>query len=414
MKNDFSYEPELPKRIAAQSKLFAKYYGNPHEIISRAPGRAEILGNHTDYNSGFALSCAISRSTISLLSKRSDDKIIMRSTAFPSDILEFNIRKIKRNKQKTWTNYPMAVVKYLLKNNYKIGGANILVDSNVPKCGGVSSSAAFELCIGNGLLNLYRQKIKTNDLALLCKLAENSDIVQSPCGFLDQGSVAFGKKDKMVFMDFLPKGNSPVSSVRLIDANIEKYKSSFIIIVDPTLERQLGESGYVERRKMCEDSLSFWTRVLKRKINSLREVKVTEFEKYKKDLEKFNHIMRMRVEHVVYENGRVLEAVKTLIKGDIKRFGELLNQAGKSALELYELDENTPQLTFLVNKGRNLPGVLGIRNMGGGFSAITLALVKNSHVKKFEKSISELYKNRFKRKLDFIEFKLTNGAEIIR
>jgi galactokinase len=164
---------------------------------------------------------------------------------------------------------------------------------------------------------------------------------------------------------------------------------------------------------MCQDSLPFWSEVLRRQVSSLREVTVDEFEQHRAILDQRDSIMRMRVEHVVYENDRVLQAERALKANDIDAFAMLLTESGKSALELYELDEGTPHLTYLVEQGRDLPGVLGMRNMGGGFSAIALALVKKEEMAVFQNQLRLAYQRGFQRDLACIEFKITQGAEIL-
>ena len=393
-------------------QLFTTLFGTQPTTIARAPGRAEILGCHTDYNSGYALAAGISESTFAYCSKKDESSITVASTAYPNEVITFSLNDIAGVETNKWTNYIRAVAKELVTAGHTIGGANILIDSTVPKSGGVSSSAALELAVAYGLLQLYKYPIDAMKIALLCKQAENSPIVKSPCGFLDQGSSAFAKKDALVLMDFLPKGNDPVSSVTVIPAEFP-IPATFIIPVDPTLERQLGETGYVARRKMCEDSLPFWSTKLGRPVTSLRQVSVVEFEMFRKDLDLLNPVMRKRCEHIVYENARVLAAVVALKNKKIDVFGNLLTEGGKSSLELYGLDENTPQLTFLVEKGRVLPGVLGMRNMGGGFSAIALALVKNESLDTFKQTLSAMYAKQFDRTLDYIAFTPGNGAEIV-
>ncbi len=406
-------KPEPHTRIAVGKKKFQDLFGALPEVVSRAPGRAEILGCHTDYNYGFALAAGISRDTFCFINKRSDKKICVYSSAFPTEKpTEFSLTGVTRDESVTWTNYIRAVVKELLKAKYAVYGANILIDSTVPKSGGVSSSAALEVAVALALLTLYKQPIDRIRVALLCKTAENSPIVKSPCGFLDQGSVTFAKKDAMVLLDFLPRGNSPVSDIKVIPSKFP-IPASFIIPVDPTLERQLGETGYVARRKMCEESLPFWAKVLGKKVGSLRDVTLKEFVAHRNELQRKNPVMRKRVEHIITENVRVLDAIKALKNKDVVTFGKLLTEAGKSSLELYELDENTPQLTFLVTKGRELPGVLGMRNMGGGFSAIALALVINRSLPSFKKTLAALYHTQFHRVLEFIEFTPSEGAEIV-
>jgi len=406
-------EPDLENRVQAQKIQFKKLFGTKPSVISRAPGRAEILGCHTDYNYGFALAAGISRSTLAFFAKRNDKKISVSSNAFDGTPIQFSLKHIEKDTTNSWTNYVRAVIRELNNTHVLPGGADILIDSNVPKSGGVSSSAALELAIAYGMLALYNHPIAQTKIASLCKVAENSDLVKSPCGFLDQGTVAFAQSGKMVFFDFLPKGDAPVSRVETVIANFNNNDVSFVIPVDLTLERQLGESGYVQRRRMCEESLPFWQNVLKKPVRSLRDVTTKDFVAHRDTLEKKNPVMRKRVEHIIYENDRVLKAIPALAAGDIKTFGNLLTQSGISGLELYGLDENTPQLTFLVTHGRILPGVLGMRNMGGGFSAIALALVKKSAMKEFQSKLQASYKKKFGRTLEFIEFSLTQGAEIL-
>lgn len=406
-------EFDLPERITTSSATFLSLFHGAPTVITRAPGRAEILGCHTDYNSGFALAAGISKSTIALLSRRTDSQFSVYSNSYPGrEPILFSIDELIRDEVITWPNYVKAVVRELMQNTYAIGGANILIDSTVPKSGGVSSSAALELAIAYGLLALYKQPIDTTKVALLCKTAENSDLVKSPCGFLDQGASAFASDDGMVFMDFLADGASPVSKIEVIPS-VFPIPATFVIPVDPTLERQLGETGYVARRALCEASLPYWTQKLGRTIGSLRNVSVIEFETHRNDLDVYNSEMRKRCEHVIYENARVLAAVIALKSQNIETFGKLLTEGGRSSLELYGLDENTPQLTFLVEKGRVLDGVIGMRNMGGGFSAIALALVKNEQMADFQKTLSGLYKKQFNRTLSFIEFTPSQGAQVL-
>lgn len=413
--NSLSYQDEtdLSFRVEKGLRQFKEMYRQEAKIVSRAPGRAEVIGNHTDYNNGFALACGISRSTLVFFAPRNNRQIRIFSNSFPQRLLVLEMDRLVRNEKDKWVNYPAAVVDQLLKANSKLKGADILVDSNVPLSGGVSSSASFEVAVAKGLTVLYGENIGNLKLALVCKTAENSPLVESPCGFLDQGSVAAAKRGKFVFFDFQPKGDSPVSATKLVSGDITKDKLSFVIVVDNEVKRMLGETGYPARKKSCYDSLPFWTKKLGREVKSLREVSVNEFLQFKEELEKLDVIMRMRAEHIIYENDRVIKATSALKAGRIKEFGNLLTESGRSALELYGLDEKTPELTLLVNKGRELDGVWGMRNMGGGFSGIALALVENDRLSDFEEELGAAYKSKFGHRLEFIPFTTTNGAEIL-
>ena len=409
----FVDEPSLSQRLASATAEFRRIYQEAPQLTVRSPGRAEILGNHTDYNQGYALAAAISRSTLALMSKRSDGTIHIASNAFPGAPVCFPINRIERDEQTTWTNYARGVAAELLGAGYAIGGANILIDSNVPSSGGVSSSAAFELAIAVGMSQLYGIKLDLLQAALLSKRAENGPLVGTPCGLLDQASVAFSKSDAMVLLDFQEQPGKPLG-VELIPAHLSSSGLSFVISVDPEVKRNLGATGYPARRKMCEDSVPILSRLLGRELKSLREVSVSEFEKTRTALEtQGSEIMRMRVEHIVHENQRVLDGVEALRRGDTRIFGELLNKAGHSALELYGLDEKTPELTFLVDVTRSSSVAMGSRNMGGGFSAITLSLMKRTEVSRFCEEVGGLYSAKWGRKLLFIDFQMTEGVEVL-
>lgn len=366
-------------------------------MVVNSPGRAEIIGNHTDYNSGYALSCAILQSTVGLFHLRDDKKIIIRSTvkAFAGQIVEFDFNDLIRDEKMKWGNYVKAVVRELLTAGYKINGAEILVDTNFSSSGGLSSSAAFELCLARGLIELSQLVFEPEKVATICQQAENSSLVQSPCGFLDQATIALAKKDHLVFLDF----RAPITT-NLIPLHLEN--ASFVVVVDRDVKRILGESGYPARRKMCESACKIFG------ITSLREMSVTEFEQKKDQLE---IVMRNRVEHIVYENQRVLDAVEDLKNKDLIAFGRLLTESGRSALDLYQLDENTPELRFLVETGQEINGVLGFRNMGGGFSAIALGLVNDDQWNNFEEELDKKYFDQYHRHLEYIKFCPEQGVE---
>jgi galactokinase len=371
------------------------------DVVVNAPGRAEIIGNHTDYNLGYALGCAISPSTLGLFKKRLDKKIILTTTlpGLNDQVVEFTLDKIVRDEKIKWGNYARGVVNELLKLNYPLSGAEILVDTNFSISGGLSSSAALELCLAYGLLALVKQPIDPETIAHACQRAENSNLVMSPCGFLDQAVITFAQKDKMVFLDFTP----PVKT-KLIPADLSSSGTSFVVVVDKTVKRVLGESGYPARRKMCESACKTL------KISSLRQLSISDFESKKNRL---GPIVSQRVKHIVYENQRVLDAVTALENNDVVKFGRLLNQSGKSALDLYGLDENTPELRYLMESAQKLEGVLGARNMGGGFSAIILALVKNEIMPQFPANLQKKYQEKFPGCLEFVQFNPSPGVRLL-
>lgn len=403
------------KRITPSLKSKYKYLFNKNPLfLSSAPGRAEIIGNHTDYNHGYALGAAINDCTFAAVSPRNDDFIQAYSENFDGKISRFKLTQINKKSGNHWTNYVKAVVSELSRKQRIKSGFDLYVTSSVPSSGGVSSSAALELAVGLALSKLYKIKISRLDLAVLCQKAENGPLVGSPCGFLDQGTAALSKKNSLLFLDFKPKNNLPVSHYIHIPLDLRKYKCSFMIVVDKNVKRRLGESGYPVRRRQCEKSLPILSKLFDRKVRSLRDVKIPDFLKVKHKLEEIDPKMRMRVEHIVYENDRVLESVNAIRHKDIVSFGRLLTQSGESSLNLYELDEKTPELTFLVREAKKGRGVLGTRNMGGGFSANILVLIKNSFLKEFKEKLSFSYQKEYNNRLDFILFNPSAGARIVK
>lgn len=387
-------------RLNQLKEGFQKIYKGDPSVIVNSPGRAEIIGNHTDYNLGYALGCAINQSTLGLFRKRSDNKIILRSTHPDfSETVKFTLDNIRRDEQVKWGNYARGVASELLKLNYPLTGAEILVDSNFSTSGGLSSSAALELCLAYGLMGLSKLPIKPSVLAPACQRAENSPLVQSPCGFLDQGVIAFAQKNKMVRLDFKP----PVT-VKLIPADLISQGVSLVAVADSTVKRLLGESGYPARRKNCETAAKILG------IKSLRQLSIQNFQAKKNQLDL---ITRKRTEHIVYENQRVLDAVKALENNDMVKFGRLLTESGDSAINLYDLAENTPELRYLMKAAQKLDGVLGARNMGGGFSAIILTLIKNDFLEKFKSKLQAEYAKKFPGKLEFIPFTPGRGVSLI-
>lgn len=391
---------------------FYKLFNDLPLFIARAPGRAEIIGNHTDYNFGYALGAAIEQSTYCVVSKRKDNQIHAYSEEFDSKMHIFNLTEIHDKNGGNWTNYLKAVVSEISKFKQLNHGFNIRISSNVPASGGVSSSAALEISIGLCLSKLLNINLTPFELALLCQKAENGPLVNSPCGFLDQGTSTFAKEDHLVFFDFLPSKNRPVSRISYIYADFQKHQSSFIIAVDKNIKRNLGESGYPARRKSCEHSLPIISKLLGKKISSLREFSVGDYEKYKNLLKKIDAVMTRRIEHIVYENQRVLDSVSAIKNNEINKFGNLINNSGHSALKLYDLNEKTPELTFLLETARKINGVIGVRNMGGGFSANILALVKNVSLDAYMNKLADKYKKKYNNILEFIVFNPSKGAEV--
>ncbi|MDD3648104.1 MAG: galactokinase [Candidatus Dojkabacteria bacterium] len=397
-------------RLKRLNSKFNQIYKTKAEVGVISPGRIEIIGNHTDYNQGYAISACISNNIIALFAENNRNEIRIASTLYGKKVISFPIsNSINKEAVQTWTNYARGIVQELVINKKRLSGTDILIDSTIPLGTGISSSAAFELAVAYGLLDLHGYQINNMKTAILAQNAENN-YVGSPCGFLDQATIAFGEREGFVFLDFLPKATEPVSEVKIIKPHFSKREVGFVLVVDESTKRELGSSGYPARRKKCEESLPFWSSKLDREIKSLRFVTVEEFEKFKNELSRIDDEMRKRVEHVVYENMRVIDSLRHLIAGDAVSFGELMSQSGRSSINLYDLDEKTPELRFLLETGWGLEGVLGYRNMGGGFNATTLAMIETSYLDSFSKTMRAAYKNRFNKSLEILSFKICDGV----
>ena len=406
-------------RIDELKQTYRKLFLDAPSICIRSPGRAEIIGNHTDYNGGLALGCAIAQSVVVLASARENDQIIAISDCYPDQPFKASISQLKDQSSfyiprlSGWERYLCGVISEFLKLGVNVSGFTMLLHSTVPQGGGVSSSAALEIAVAMALQTLYKTNLTPLEIAVLCQSAENGPWVRSPCGLLDQATVALSKEHELLLFDFYPLSDQllKTSSVK---SDLQSSGLEFVLSIDPAVKRNLGESGYPARRKTCEAGLQILEELLGRRLSCLREVTVDEFTELSPSLEKQGGLMiRKRTEHVIHESARVASAAVALQQKDFSYFGRLLSLSGQSALELYEVDEGTPELTFLVHEARLIQGVLGTRNMGGGFAAVTLSLIKTELVKTFEAELTSRYAKRWGRELEFISFHPSQGAEVL-
>lgn len=400
-------------RAEAAQGGFRRLFGSQPELTIFSPGRAEVLGNHTDYNGGFALACAISRSIVAAARRRNDTLVRLFSDSAAGESIQFDLKCLTPDPERNWGSYAKGVFAELLKHAGSIGGMEFYFTSDIPFSGGVSSSAAYELAVGSAIRQAFDLAIDDLELAVLCKAAENGPFVRVPCGLLDQASIALARRGELLFLDFAPPEGG-VLGVRHVRAGLEEANLLMVIAVDFGLRRNLGDSGYPARRATCEASLPILSKLLGRQISALRHLRASEFEELKPELLKTGgRVMSNRVEHVVYENDRVLRSVELLAERRFSEFGELLSASGRSALDLYELDAETPELTSLVQIQRDAPGVLGVRNMGGGFSAVTLALISAHQYQSFCAYARGEYQRQWQRALEFIPFVPGAGVAVI-
>ena len=376
---------------------FQEVFGAPAEKQFFAPGRVNLIGEHTDYNGGNVFPCAIDKGTYGLVKKRNDRKFRMYSENFADlGIMEFTLDELTNEKKHDWANYPKGVIKMFLEAGQKIdSGFDILFSGNIPNGAGLSSSASIEMLTAIVLKDLFNLSIDPVEMAQLGKKTENLFIGVNS-GIMDQFAVAMGKKDHAI----------------LLDCNTLKYdyvpvvlKDEVIVIANTNKRRGLADSKYNERRAECDEALAELQTKLP--IKALGELSIEQFEA-NKDLIK-SPIRQKRAKHAVYENQRTLKAQKELSAGNLAEFGKLMNQSHISLRDDYEV--TGVELDTLAALAWEQPGVVGSRMTGAGFGGCTVSIVKKDKVNDFIKNVGEAYKNKIGYAADFYIASVSDGAK---
>ena len=376
---------------------FQEVFGIPAEKQFFAPGRVNLIGEHTDYNGGNVFPCAIDKGTYGLVKKRDDRKFHMYSENFADlGIMEFTLDELTNEKKHDWANYPKGVIKMFLEAGQKIdSGFDILFSGNIPNGAGLSSSASIEMLTAIVLKDLFNLSIDPVEMAQLGKKTENLFIGVNS-GIMDQFAVAMGKKDNAI----------------LLDCNTLKYdyvpvvlKDEVIVIANTNKRRGLADSKYNERRAECDEALAELQTKLP--IKALGELSIEQFEA-NKDLIK-SPIRQKRAKHAVYENQRTLKAQKELSAGNLAEFGKLMNQSHISLRDDYEV--TGVELDTLAALAWEQPGVVGSRMTGAGFGGCTVSIVKKNKVDDFIKNVGEAYKNKIGYAADFYIASVSDGAK---
>ena len=376
---------------------FQEVFGAPAEKQFFAPGRVNLIGEHTDYNGGNVFPCAIDKGTYGLVKKRNDRKFRMYSENFADlGVMEFTLDELTNEKKHDWANYPKGVIKMFLEAGQKIdSGFDILFSGNIPNGAGLSSSASIEMLTAIVLKDLFHLSIDPVEMAQLGKKTENLFIGVNS-GIMDQFAVAMGKKDHAI----------------LLDCNTLKYayvpvvlKDEVIVIANTNKRRGLADSKYNERRAECDEALAELQTKLP--IKALGELSIEQFEA-NKDLIK-SPVRQKRAKHAVYENQRTLKAQKELSAGNLAEFGKLMNQSHISLRDDYEV--TGVELDTLAALAWEQPGVVGSRMTGAGFGGCTVSIVKKDKVDDFIKNVGEAYKNKIGYAADFYIASVSDGAK---
>lgn len=351
---------------------FQQRYGVYPSLIVRAPGRVNLLGEHTDYNDGFVLPVAIDRATY-IAARSRDDQMVQVVSSNLNEEDSFSLDHIERSGQ-PWHNYVRGVVLALQVAGYSLMGANLLIASNVPRGSGLSSSAALEIAVGYAFRELNSLSISGTELALLAQGAENN-FVGVQCGIMDQLIAVFGRGDHALLID-----------CRDLSHRVVPLPSSVAIVVcDSRLPRTLAASAYNQRRQECNTAVQLLQQWYPG-IRALRDVSEDQFAAH---CERLPEPVRSRARHVVRENRRTLEGAEALERGDVVAFGQLMNASHASLRDDYQV--SLPDIDLLVERAQRLAGCYGSRLTGAGFGGCTVSLVEHSEVETFSRDLLQAY-----------------------
>lgn len=371
--------PNRPERAAPETmqiesfqQEFQNIYGGKAEIY-RAPGRVNLIGEHTDYNDGFVMPAAINFYTWLAISPRSDSTINIRSRAF-SEPLSIALNGDLRPRH-AWSDYVVGIIDQIRRSGRKVAGADILIQSEVPMGSGLSSSAAIEVAAGFSLLKTNHYSVDRTELALLCQRAENL-FVGIRCGIMDQFISCNGTIDHALMLDCrsLAFRLLPLSS------------TSRMVICNTMVKHEHASGEYNKRRDECETGVLILREFIP-EILALRDVCPQELERYRA---KLPEVIYRRCRHVVTENDRVQRAAKALEQHDMNEFGKLMAKSHASLRDDYEVSSR--ELDVMVEIARKQPGVYGARMTGGGFGGCTINLVEASHAETFRDNVAKEYK----------------------
>lgn len=377
-------------------RKFAEVFGDTEGTeVYFAPGRVNMIGEHTDYNGGHVFPCALTIGTYGVARKRQDRKLRFYSMNFERiGVIESSLDNLSPDPWADWTNYPKGVMWAFGEKGMEVpSGLDMLLCGNIPNGSGLSSSASVEVLTGFILRDMFGFDVSNQDLALIGQYSENH-FNGVNCGIMDQFAIAMGKKEHAIFLDTATLSYE-YAPIRLDDAKI--------VIACSNKKRGLGDSKYNERRSECEQALAELQQVCS--IGSLGELTEEEFEKYQGSIG--SEVRRKRARHAVFENRRTIQAVQALKDNDIAAFGQLMNASHVSLRDDYEV--TGVELDTLVEETWKVEGVIGSRMTGAGFGGCTVSIVKNGSIDDFIARVGAAYQARIGYAADFYVVEIGDG-----
>ncbi|MDD5507316.1 MAG: galactokinase [Bacteroidales bacterium] len=385
----------MKERVKSLVKKFEARFGKSDEKLSVffAPGRVNLIGEHTDYNGGYVLPFALQYGTLLLIRFNGLDQLRLSSVNFPYEG-RIPVAESSKKIDQEWANYPLGVIQQFRPHLNGLKGMDMLYEGDIPNGAGLSSSASIEMVTACAINELYRLGWPMIELIRASKKAEN-EFVGVNCGIMDQYAVGNGKKDHAIFLD--------CDAVRheWIPLELKDYR---LIIANTNKKRKLSDSKYNERVEECAKAVSILKRFLD--VRQLGQVSMADFETYQHKIP--DETIRKRARHVISENDRVLRAVASMRRGDLAELGRLMDQSHESLRYDYEVTGH--ELDSLVEAARRVPGVLGSRMTGAGFGGCTVSILQKDQVETFRKQVHNHYMNKTGLIPSFYEGEVSNGV----
>lgn len=376
---------------------YKAHFGKEPEVVAYAPGRIEVLGNHTDYNEGFVFSAAIDCGTFFAASKGEGETCRLVAGDVKKEV-RWDVSKFAPAKKDTWQNYVMGTFAGLSKVKTITEGFDGMFLGNIPLGCGLSSSAALEMCTGLALAKLYGIQVDTVTMAKIGQKAEH-EYAGCKCGLLDQISSLAGQPNMLVKTDF--------RSVTY--ETIPMGKNACFLMCNPHAHHKLVDGAYDTRRKACEDAAVYFSKVLNHPVKTLRDVSMAEWTLYKNGLDA---TIANRAAHPIGEDERVLLGAQLLDKGDLAGFGQLMFASHESSRVYFE--NSCKELDDVVDIAKNVPGVLGARLSGGGFGGSVVVLVHPRDAELAAGAISLVYKKLYDKPCEVSVIHPSAGAHLVK
>lgn len=377
-------------------KKFEELFGDVNGVnVYFAPGRVNLIGEHTDYNGGHVFPCALTIGTYAAVRKRADRKLNFYSMNFEElGIMETSLDDLTPSDAAGWTNYPKGVMWAFAERGMKMDcGLDIVLNGNIPNGSGLSSSASLEVLTGYYLRDLYGFDVTNIDLAKIGQYSENNFNGMN-CGIMDQFASAMGKKDHAIFLDTADLSYEYAPLV---------LDGAKIVVTNSNVKHSLVNSEYNVRRSECEKALEELQTVVK--INGLGDLTEEQFEANKTAIK--DEVRVKRAKHAVYENQRTIRAVEALKKNDLTLFGQLMNASHVSLRDDYQV--SCDEIDVLVEEAWKVDGVIGSRITGGGFGGCTVSIVKDEAVENFKEKVGTAYQQRVGKQADFYVVEIGDG-----